>query len=114
MRADMRPAFFLLLGLLSSSAAGETFKGMLIPEEYGRPTPIVVELEKSEHSLSGKITTSFPYLGGGPIFRSRRAGDICDLKSVINSEVSIALHGNCTSSTFNGNYTMFFRDQTER
>src|SRR5687768_9281352 len=105
---------FLILSFVSSFALGETFKGLLIPAEYGDPIPIVIELTKSGHGISGKVTTAFPYTGGGPIIRSRRSGDICDVKSAINSEVSIALHGTCTSSAFKGNYTMYFRDQTQR
>jgi hypothetical protein len=110
----IRLLLVLVLSFISSFALGERFKGLLIPSEYGDPIPIVVELTRSGQGISGNVTTSFPHAGGGPISRSRRLGDICDVKSTINSEVSIALHGTCTSSAFKGNYTMYFRDQTER
>ena len=86
-------------------AAGQTFSGMLVPPN--EPTvPIVVDLDNGPGRLVGRIETSAPVVGEGPILSGERTGANCKVSGDLDAGLTIVLSGTCTPSLFEGKYTL--------
>lgn len=98
--------FFPNVGL----AVTEVFQGLLIPASFDPPIPITVSLENSSGRLSGRVKTSLPLPGDGPITSGNQHGSTCLFTTHISNGVRMRLEGKCSSATLEGNYRIYFPD----
>lgn len=88
-------------------ALSETYEGQLIPRTYDPPIPIVVQMEDLGGFLSGKVRTSLPLRADANIDSGRIVAGYCNLSSALSSSVTLHLYGDCSSTSFEGSYTLY-------
>jgi len=98
--AALHPGFAL--------AAGNTYEGQLVPRTSDAPISIVVQMEDLGGFLSGKIRTSSPLKFDSNIDSGRNVAGYCNLASALSASVTLRLYGNCSSTSFEGNYTLYY------
>ena len=91
-----------------ASALAETYAGLLLPDSTEGPIPVVVELRDVGTILTGKVEAGFPLSGKAGISSGENRSGQCNLKVVLNSAVTLRLHGNCRPSLFEGRYTVYY------
>lgn len=91
-------------------ALTQTFQGLLMPGSFDPPIPITVALEESYGNLSGRVKTSRPLLGNGPITSGRKEHNACNLTTHLGHGVRLRLDGNCSPTTIEGTYRIYFAD----
>src|SRR5688572_15984485 len=80
-------ALRLLLWLMFAHAAipavalGETYRGLLVPDNREAPIPITVDLQQSSGRFSGRVTTLAPLSADGRIVSGKRQRSMCDFES---------------------------------
>jgi hypothetical protein len=89
-------------------AASETYEGQLIPRSRDAPVGIVIEMEEVGGFLSGKIRTSAPLKFDANIDSGRNVAGYCNVASALSASVTLRLNGSCSSTSFEGNFTLFF------
>ena len=89
-------------------ALSETYEGQLIPRNNDAPISIVLQVEELGGFLTGKIRTSPPLKGNATIDSGRNVAGFCNLASALSGAVSLRLYGNCNSTSFEGNYTIYY------
>ena len=112
--ARMRPQlslwFCLIFWPAVALATPTTFQGLLIPASFDPPIPITVTMDDSYGNIKGRVKTSVPLVGEGPITSGRKERSICHLTSQIGSGVRLSLEGNCVADTMAGRYRVHFPD----
>jgi hypothetical protein len=58
--------------------------------------------------LTGKIRTSYPLKGDAVIDSGRNVAGYCNLVSVLSASVTLRLYGDCSSTSFEGRYTVYY------
>lgn len=111
---DLKLLSLLCLLLLARAglAQSETFTGLLMPQTFDPPIPIIVDFEYSDGRLLGRVETASPFAGAAPIAIGDKQGDTCKVRSEIREGVILVLEGLCLQTSFDGKYTIDFgRDQ---
>ena len=88
-------------------ALNATYEGQLIPRTYDSPIPIVVQMEELGGFLSGKVRTSLPLMADANIDSGRIVAGYCNLSSALSSSVTLHLYGDCSSTSFEGYFTIY-------
>jgi hypothetical protein len=94
----------------SAFALSETYEGQLIPRTSDAPIAIVVQMEELGGLLTGQVRTSYPLKFNSTIDSGRNVAGYCNLSSVLSASVTLRLYGSCTSTSFEGNYTLYYTD----
>jgi hypothetical protein len=107
----LRQLALLLAALcpVSAFALSETYEGQLIPGTGGAPIAIAVEMEQVGGFLTGKIRTSHPLKFDASIDSGRNIAGSCNLISALSTTVTLRLSGSCSSTSFEGTYTLQYR-----
>ena len=111
-RTVVRQLALLLLAALCPGLAlalSETYEGQLIPRANDAPVSIVVQMEEIGGFLTGKIRTAPPLKGDASIDSGRNVAGYCNLAAALSSSVTLRLYGNCNSTSFEGNYTVYYK-----
>lgn len=95
---------------IAAYAVSGTFQGLLVSEGFDPPIPVVVELKESFGIFSGRVRTSPPVIGDGPITSGQKTGNTCIFTSHIGRGVRMRLEGTCLSASLDGNYRIYFPD----
>jgi len=104
-----RVAALVLAALCPVSAfALQTYEGQLIPRTSEAPITITVQIEELGGFLTGRVKTSYPLKGDSTINAGRNVAGYCNLASTLSSSISLRLYGNCDSTSFEGNYTIYY------
>ena len=101
----------ILLAALSPAlafAASQTYEGQLFPGTSDAPIAIVVQMEELGGFLSGNIRTSLTLKYDAKIDSGRSVAGYCNLVSALSASVTLRLYGDCSSTTFEGNYTIYY------
>lgn len=102
------------LGLLCYSALihafSGTFQGLLVPDSFDPPIPIMIEVKESYGIFSGRFKTSSPLTGEGPITSGEKQGQNCNLTSRIGNGMRMRFEGKCTPTLLEGKYRIYFPD----
>lgn len=103
-------ALFLCAALCPALAfaLSETYEGQLIPRNNDPPISIVLQIEELGGFLTGRVKTSHPLKGNATIDSGRNVAGFCNLASALSGSVSLRLYGNCNSTSFEGNYTIYY------
>jgi hypothetical protein len=95
---------------MAGFAVTGTFHGLLIANSFDPPIPIVVDLRESFGIFSGRVKTSSPLVGDGPIVSGAKEGSTCHFTSHIGGGVNMRLEGKCLSTSLDGKYRIYFPD----
>jgi len=101
----------LLLALLWSTwalARSETYEGSLIPIRGDSPISIVLQMEDVGGFLTGNVKVGSPLNGNAPIHNGRNVAGSCNLNTVLSTNMTLRLYGNCGATTFEGIYTVYY------
>ena len=110
-RAVVRRVALLALAALcpaSAFALTEIYEGQLISRTSDAPITITVQLEELGGFLTGRVKTSYPLKGDSTIESGRNVAGYCNLASVLSTSVTLRLYGSCNSTSFEGNYTIYY------
>jgi hypothetical protein len=106
--------FFFCLGLLGYSifahAVSGTFQGLLVPDSFDPPIPIMIEVKEAYGIFSGRFKTSSPLTGEGPITSGEKRGQTCNMTSHIGNGIRMRFEGQCTPASLEGRYRIYFPD----
>jgi len=111
MHRVVRQLALLLLAVLCPAlafAVSEIYEGQLIPRTNDPPIAIVLQVDQLGGFLTGRVKTSSPLKGDAAIDNGRNVGGYCNLASALSSSVTLRLYGNCTTTSFEGNYTIYY------
>lgn len=97
---------FLLLFARANLAHSETFTGLLMPQTFDPPIPIIVDFEYLDGRLVGRVETASPFAGAAPIASGDKQGGTCKVRSEIRVGVILVLEGLCLPASFEGKYTI--------
>jgi hypothetical protein len=89
-------------------ALSETYEGKLIPRTSDTPISITLHIEELAGFVTGKVRTSHPLKADANIDSGRIVGGFCNLVSALSSSATLRLYGNCDSTSFEGNYTIYY------
>jgi hypothetical protein len=105
-----RLALLFLVALCSrlAFALSETYEGQLISRGNETPISIVLQIEETGGFLTGRVRTSHPLKGDASIDAGRNVAGFCNLSVPLSGSVMLRLYGNCSSLTFEGNYTIYY------
>jgi len=103
-------ALFLLAALYPALAlaVSDTYEGQLVPRTSDAPIFIVVQMEEVGGFLTGKVRTSSPLKFESKIDSGRNVAGYCNLASTLSASVTLRLYGSCSSTSFEGNYTLYY------
>jgi hypothetical protein len=107
----IRRCAVLLLALLWSAlslARSDTYEGNLIPNGHESPISIVLQMEDSGSFLTGSVKVGAPINADAEIRNGRNVAGSCNLNSVLSNYVTLRLYGNCSTTVFEGYYTIFY------
>lgn len=110
-RVVARSFALLLLAALCPALAfalSGTYEGKLIPINNDSPITVVVQLEEIGGFISGKVKTSSPLSYNSTIDSGRNVAGYCNMASVLSTRVTLRLWGNCSTTVFEGNYTLYY------
>ena len=103
-------ALFLVAALYPALAlaVSNTYEGQLVPRTSDAPIAIVVQMEEVGGFLTGKVKTSSPLKFESKIDTGRNVAGYCNLASTLSASVTLRLYGSCSSTSFEGNYTLYY------
>lgn len=110
-----RPFALLVFAALYPALAfalSETYEGLLKPDSFDPPIPIVVELKDVDGTLKGSVTTSSPLKGDALIESGSYFYGHCRVDVVLANDVTLRLDGSCEKAVFKGTYML--RDLQKR
>ena len=107
-----RFVLLLLAGLCPglALAASDTFEGQLIPADHDAPISIVLQMEDLGGILTGRIITSYPLKGIASFDSGRNVAGYCNLSGALSSSLTLRLYGDCSPTSFEGKYTLYYTD----
>lgn len=102
---------FLLAACLIAAtfARGETYRGLLVPNDRLQPIPVVVDLEDNHGILSGQVTTSAPLTAQGQVTGDKLRFE-CKFKADLGEGRQISFDGFCLQSAIEGEYSLLLPD----
>ena len=110
-RLDLRrfvSTLLLIFGLAaagSSSASDERrYEGLLLPDDFGGPISVNIELRKLQSLLVGEFKAESPYSGKGRVTSGDMNGSKCDFHVQTGAGPVLHLAGTCTETVFEGKY----------
>lgn len=105
-----------LLLVFGLAAAGSGFaaderryEGLLLPDDFGGPVSVSIELRKLQSLLVGEFTAESPFSGKGRVISGDMNGSKCDFHVQTGAGPVLHFTGACTTTLFEGKYR-----QTER
>ena len=100
-----------LLLVLGLAAAGSgladnerRYEGLLLPDDFGGPVSVSLELRKLQGLLVGEFKAESPYSGNGRVSSGDMNGSKCDFHVQTGAGPILHLTGSCTETTFEGKY----------
>ena len=113
-RIVMRQLALLLLVALCPGLAialSGTYEGQLIPINTNySPISIVVQIEETGGFVTGRIRTAHPLNGNTSIDAGRIVAGYCNIASALSSSVSLRLYGDCSATSFEGKYAIYYNE----
>lgn len=108
---DLHRLVSTLLLVLGLAAAGSGFaaderryEGLLLPDDFGGPVSVSIELRKLQGLLVGEFKAESPYSGNGRVTSGDMNGSKCDFHVQTGAGIVLHLSGTCTASIFEGKY----------
>ena len=113
---DIRPlnlrrlasTLLLFLGLTAAGggfAADERrYEGLLLPDDFGGPVSMSIELRKLQGLLVGEFKAESPYSGNGRVSSGDMNGSKCDFHVQTGAGPVLHFTGACTTTLFEGKY----------
>lgn len=107
-----RPASTLLLVLVLGLAAAGTgladderrYEGLLLPDDFGGPVSVSLELRKLQGLLVGEFKAESPYSGNGRVSSGDMNGSKCDFHVQTGAGPVLQFTGTCSANIFEGKY----------
>lgn len=100
-----------LLLVLGLAAAGNgladderRYEGLLLPDDFGGPVSVSLELRKLQSLLVGEFKGESPYSGKGRVTSGDMNGSKCDFQVQTGAGPVLQFTGTCTASIFEGKY----------
>ena len=101
-------SLLLALGLAAAGggfAADERrYEGLLLPDDFGGPISVNIELRKLQSLLVGEFKAESPYSGKGRVTSGDMNGSKCDFHVQTGAGPILHLAGTCTETVFEGKY----------
>ena len=101
-------SLLLALGLAAaggSFAADERrYEGLLLPDDFGGPIAVSIELRSLQGLLVGEFKGESPFSGKGRVTSGDMNGSKCDFHVQTGAGPILHLTGTCTATTFEGKY----------
>jgi hypothetical protein len=101
-------SLLLVLGLAAAGggfAADERrYEGLLLPDDFGGPIAVSIELRNLQGLLVGEFKGESPFSGKGRVTSGDMNGSKCDFHVQTGAGPIIRLTGTCTATTFEGKY----------
>lgn len=96
----------LLVGLAATGAVAEDklYEGLLLPDDFGGPVSVVIELRDLNGVLVGSVKAGSPYSGTAKINAGEMVGDKCDFRVSFSPAVALRFTGICSTNLFDGRY----------
>lgn len=98
----------LFLGLTAAGggfAADERrYEGLLLPDDFGGPIAVSIELRSLQGLLVGEFKGESPFSGKGRVTSGDMNGSKCDFHVQTGAGPILHLTGTCTATTFEGKY----------
>jgi hypothetical protein len=91
-------------------AVSGSFQGLLVPDSFDPPIPIMIDVKEAYGIFSGRVKTSSPLTGEGPITSGEKRGETCKLTSHIGNGIRLRFEGKCTGAALAGTYRIYFAD----
>ena len=108
---NLRRLASTLLLFLGLTAAGGGFAaderryvGLLLPDDFGGPVSVSLELRKLQGLLVGEFKAESPYSGNGRVSSGDMNGSKCDFHVQTGAGPVLHLAGTCTANIFEGKY----------
>ena len=108
---DFRRLVSTLLLVVGLTAAGSGFaddarryEGLLLPDDFGGPVSMSIELRKLQGLLVGEFKAESPYAGNGRVTSGDMNGSKCDFHVQTGAGPVLHLSGTCTANIFEGKY----------
>ena len=108
---DFRRLVSTLLLVFGLAAAGSGFaaderhyEGLLLPDDFGGPILVSLELRKLQGLLVGEFKAESPYSGNGRVTSGDMNGSKCDFHVQTGAGPVLHLSGTCTANIFEGKY----------
>lgn len=102
------PTLLLVLGL---AAAGNgladderRYEGLLLPDDFGGPVSVSLELRKLQGLLVGEFKAESPYSGNGRVTSGDMNGSKCDFNVQTGAGPVLQFTGTCSANIFEGKY----------
>ena len=100
-----------LLLVLGLAAAGSgladnerRYEGLLLPDDFGGPVSVSLELRKLQGLLVGEFKAESPYSGNGRVSSGDMNGSKCDFHVQTGAGPVLHFTGACTTTLFEGKY----------
>jgi hypothetical protein len=101
-------SLLLALGLAAAGggfAADERrYEGLLLPDDFGGPISVSIELRNLQGLLVGEFKGESPYSGNGRVTSGEMNGSKCDFHVQTGGGTTLHLAGSCTATLFEGKY----------
>ena len=101
-------SLLLALGLAAAGggfAADERrYEGLLLPDDFGGPIAVSIELRSLQGLLVGEFKGESPFSGKGRVTSGDMNGSKCDFHVQTGAGPILHLTGTCTATTFEGKY----------
>lgn len=101
-------SLLLVLGLAAAGgglAADERrYEGLLLPDDFGGPIAVSIELRSLQGLLVGEFKGESPFSGKGRVTSGDMNGSKCDFHVQTGAGPILHLTGTCTATTFEGKY----------
>ena len=108
---NLRRLASTLLLFLGLTAAGSGFadderryEGLLLPDDFGGPVSMSIELRKLQGLLVGEFKGESPFSGKGRVTSGDMNGSKCDFHVQTGAGPVLHLSGTCTANIFEGKY----------
>lgn len=116
-RFDFRRLVSTLLLVLGLTAAGGGFaaderryEGLLLPDDFGGPIAVNIELRNLQGLLVGEFKGESPFSGNGRVTSGDMNGSKCDFHVQTGAGAVLHFTGTCTASAFEGKYRLAERN----
>ncbi|WP_298595638.1 hypothetical protein [Zoogloea sp.] len=100
-----------LLLVLGLTAAGSgladderRYEGLLLPDDFGGPVSVSLELRKLQGLLVGEFKAESPYSGNGRVTSGDMNGSKCDFQVQTGAGPVLHFTGTCSATLFEGKY----------
>ena len=101
-------SLLLVLGLAAAGgglAADERrYEGLLLPDDFGGPIAVSIELRSLQGLLVGEFKGESPFSGKGRVTSGDMNGSKCDFHVQTGAGTVLHFSGNCTAAIFEGKY----------